>query len=79
MPESKNLPQKESRLPAVVPTSSTQASNASSTAVRRLGFMSALDALAPLAVEVIYGLTKKWLYETTNSGAGAGLRATGKL
>ena len=61
MPELRNSPEKESRLPAVVPASQTTSKSVS----KRTGIMGALAIFAPLAVEVIYGLTRKWLSETT--------------
>jgi hypothetical protein len=64
MPESKNSPEKESRLPAVVPANRTSSKSAG----KRGGIIGALAVFAPLAVEVIYGLTRKWLAETTTSG-----------
>ena len=70
MSESRSLPEKESRLPTVISAFSTPTTNTDSTTVsKRAGFISILAALTPLAVEVIYGLTRKWLYETTSSGA----------
>ena len=61
MPESKSSPEKHSRLPAVVPDSQSKPDG------KKTGILGALAVFAPLAVEVIYGLTRKWLTETTNS------------
>jgi LPS O-antigen subunit length determinant protein (WzzB/FepE family) len=59
MPESRSLREKKSRFPKVVP-----AAKVPSTAVsKKTGILGALAVFAPLAVEVIYGLTRKWLAE----------------
>ena len=70
MAELESLQGKESRLPAVVSGSKTPSTLAGSTAVsRRSVITAALASLAPLAIEVIHGLTRKWLSDTTSSGA----------
>lgn len=61
MPESRSLLEKESKLPAVVPAPRSPSTSAN----KRTGVLGALAVFAPLAVEVIYGLTRKWLAETT--------------
>ena len=63
MPESKNSQEKESRLPTVVPAARTPSTQVS----KKTGIFSVLAIFAPLAVEVIYGFTRKWLAETTIS------------
>ena len=59
MAESKNLREEESRLPVVVSPSKTLSTRAASAAVSRRSVMTAaLASLAPLAIEIIYGLSK---------------------
>lgn len=65
MPELKSLPERESRIPAIVPASKTL----SKTVNRRTGILEALAVFAPLAIEVIYGITRKWLAGTVGSNA----------
>jgi hypothetical protein len=60
MPESRNLPEKKHRLPDVMSASSTSLDSERSTAVsERSAIAAALASLAPLAIEVAYGLTRK--------------------
>jgi hypothetical protein len=62
MPESRNLPEKEHKLPAAMSTSSTSLKPERSTAVsKRSAIAAALVSLAPLALDVAYGLARKWL------------------
>jgi hypothetical protein len=70
MAELKSLQGEESRLPAVVSASKTPSTRAGSAAVsRRSAITAALASLAPLAIEIIYGLTQKWFSDATGSGA----------
>ena len=59
----KSLPEKGSRLPAVIPVSRSP----SAAGNKRTGILGALAVFTPLAVEMVYGLTRKWLSETTAS------------
>lgn len=62
MSESNNYPEKENSLPAVVSQPALPVSATGKSAVAGI-----LTALAPLALEVAYGLTMKWLSGTTAS------------
>ena len=69
MAELKSLRGEESRLPAVTSAYKTPSTRAGSAAISsRSVITAALASLAPLAIEIIYGLTKKWLSDTTGSG-----------
>ena len=62
MPESRNLPEKEHRLTAVMTASSTSLDSERSTATsKQSAITAALASLAPLALDVAYGLARKWL------------------
>jgi len=77
MPESRNLPEKEHRLPAIMSASSTSLDSDRSTAVsKRSAITAALASLAPLALDVAYGLARKWLSAVTSKSAVSS--ATGK-
>jgi hypothetical protein len=53
MPESRSLQEKKNSLPTIVTASGTPSA--------RNKVIGALAIFAPMAVEVIYGLTRKWL------------------
>lgn len=61
MAESKSSPEKGSKLPAIIPASKTTVIPVN----EKNGIVRALAVFAPLVVEVIYGITRKWLAETT--------------
>jgi hypothetical protein len=70
MPESRNLPEKEHRLPAVMSASSTPLKSDRSTATnKRSAITAALVSLAPLALDVAYSLARKWLSGVTSKSA----------
>jgi hypothetical protein len=70
MPESKNLPEKEHKLPAVMSASNTSLDSNRSTAVsKRTAITAALASFAPLALDVAYGLARKWLSGVASKGA----------
>lgn len=60
MSGSNSSPEKENNLPTVVPQPTLPVPSAGKSAVTGI-----LTALAPLALEVAYGLTRKWLSGTT--------------
>jgi len=70
MNESNNLPEKVNNLPAVVPEPSLATATAGKSAVAGI-----LTALAPLALEVAYGLTPRWL-SAISAGSGTSNRST---
>jgi hypothetical protein len=70
MPESRNLPEKEHKLPAVISASSTPLHSDRPTATsKRSAITAALASLAPLALDVAYGLARKWLSGVTSKSA----------
>ena len=67
MLESRNSQRSNDKLPAVVPeTANPEVSSHHMPASGRALVLSTLSALAPLALEVIYGITRKWLSKSAN-------------
>ena len=60
MPESGNLQVSGSKLPAILDATGTRTGISRRTAILR-----SMAVFGPLAVEVIYALTRKWLAEAT--------------
>ena len=77
MPESGDLQVSGSKLPAKVDATDTRPVRV----IGRTGILRSLAVFGPLAAEVIYGLTRKWLAESTigqstNMNANSGGRST---